>query len=178
MQVFLIRHPPPAVASSVCYGHTDIALHADALSNLPSLALSLREQLPGNIPLFSSPLLRCRLLAEALHTKPLYDDRLKEMHFGEWEAQPWSDIPRHQLDQWAENPLHYAIQGGECVAQMQMRVLHFMQEQRAQGMKRIALVTHAGVIKILFAQAKQLPLNQWMSLRFDYGSLEILDWNL
>lgn len=175
MQIFLIRHPQPALESSVCYGHTDIPLHSQAVLNLPSTALALREQLPDNIPLFSSPLLRCRLLAEALHHPVVYDDRLKEMHFGEWEMRPWSDIPRPQLDHWAADPLHYVIPGGESVAQMQERVLEFI-HKRSEA--ELALVTHAGVMKILFALAKARPANEWMNLHFDYGSLHIIDFNL
>lgn len=175
MQIFLIRHPQPAFDSSICYGHTDIALHAETLLNLPSLTNHLLEQLPDNTPVFSSPLLRCRLLAEALHAQPVYDDRLKEMDFGEWEAKPWSGISRQQLDQWAADPLQYKIPGGESVAQMQKRVLDFMHEQ---GEQNLVLVSHAGVMKIIFAHIHQLSPNQWMNMHFDYGSLHIIDFNL
>lgn len=176
MHLFLIRHPQPALDSSVCYGQTDITLHADTLLNLPSLTNYLLEQLPDNTLVFSSPLLRCRLLAEALHAQPVYDDRLKEMHFGEWETRPWSDIPRQQLDQWAADPLHYQIPGGESVAHMQKRVLDFMREQQVKGVQHLALVTHAGVMKIIFAHIHSLSPSQWMNMHFDYGSLHQINW--
>jgi len=178
VHIFLIRHPQPAIASSVCYGQTDINLSDDSLLNLGTLAQSLQKQLPNNFLLYSSPLIRCRTFAEILQADPVYDERLKEMHFGQWEMQPWSGIPRQQLDCWAADSLHYVIPGGESVTQMQKRVLDFINEKQKQHTENLALVTHAGVMKILFAQAKKLPMNNCMNLHFDYGSLHQIEWNV
>jgi len=178
VQIFLIRHPQPAVASSICYGQSDINLANDSLLHLKALAQSLRKQLPDNFLLYSSPLLRCRALADTLHTQAIYDNRLKEMYFGEWEMCLWSNIPRQQLNYWAADPLHYVIPSGESVMQMQERVLAFIKDMQEQKIGNLVLVTHAGVMKILFAQAKKLPINEWMNQHFDYGSLHQIELNL
>jgi len=174
MQLYLIRHPQPDVASGVCYGQSDLTLMHEPFS----LAKQLQQQLPDNITLFSSPLTRCRELAQALHADPVYDERLKEMHFGEWEMQMWSDIPRQQLDQWADNPLHYTIPGGESVAQMRQRVLEFVADKTSLAQSPLALVAHAGIMKVLVGEARRMPIKEWMALHFDYGTLVKLDWNL
>ena len=90
MQLFLIRHPPPAVAPGLCYGSTDLALAAPAGAS----AAPIRAALPQDIAVFSSPLRRCRELAAQLHAAPRHDERLREMHFGAWEMQAWSSIGR------------------------------------------------------------------------------------
>lgn len=175
MQIFLIRHPQPSVAASVCYGQKDLALSEQALQQLDSTAENLRRLLPTGIPVYSSPLLRCRLLAEKLHTAPIFDERLKEMHFGRWEMRLWDRLPREQLDAWAQDPFHYVTPEGESVAQLQERVLAFIEEKQSVH-KTMAIVTHAGVMKTLFAQAKQLPPTEWMKLHFDYASVHQLEW--
>lgn len=151
-----------------------MALADNAHASLASIATGLRQQLPGNIPVFSSPLTRCRQLADLLHPAVQYDNRLREMHFGAWELQNWDDIPRAEIDAWADDTLHYVPPGGESVAQMRERVLAFMDEQRQH--EAIAIVSHAGIMKILVGQAQQLPDRAWIALRFDYGGLHTLHW--
>jgi alpha-ribazole phosphatase len=174
VQIFLIRHPAPAVSPSVCYGHSDVALAENMQTSLASLAAGLRQQLPANIPVFSSPLSRCRQLADLLHPAVQYDSRLREMHFGAWELQNWDGIPRAEIDGWSNDTLHYMPPGGESVAQMRERVLAFMDEQRQH--EAIAIISHAGVMKILAGRAQQLPVAEWIAMRFDYGSLHRLHW--
>ena len=79
MQLHLIRHPRPDVAPGICYGQTDLGLAESAAA----VAARLRPLLPESFALHASPLARARLLAEALGT-PRLDNRLKEIHFGDW----------------------------------------------------------------------------------------------
>ncbi len=167
MQLFLIRHPAPLVAPGICYGRSDLALAGD----VTAAAARVAAQLPPDIPVYSSPLRRCRELAAALHPAPRHDARLQEMHFGAWEMTPWQEIQREALDGWAADPLGYTPPGGESVAELQQRVLEFVAEIRALGMSQAAAVTHAGVIKVLAGLERQLPPRVWMALSFDYESV-------
>lgn len=176
MQVFLIRHPSTAVPSTLCYGRTDVELSSKATRELDGLAESLRARLPRDAELYSSPLRRCRELAERLHPSPIVDTRIGELDFGEWEMRPWDAIPRAELDAWAAAPLEYTIPGGESVARMCARVAEFLEERRAAGSERLALVTHAGVIKIALGIARGVPTQEWMAWRFEHGSLQVLEW--
>lgn len=162
MQLYLIRHPAPQVAAGVCYGRSDLPLAEDAAL----AAARIRPQLPPQLPLYTSPLQRCRQLADALHAAPCSDPRLQEMDFGAWEMLPWQSIQREALDGWAADPLGYCPPRGETVAQLQQRVLGFIDEKR--DLERVALVTHAGVMKVVVGLAHGLPPEQWMALRFDY----------
>ncbi len=167
MQLFLIRHPAPQVAPGICYGRSDLALAGDVAAAAARVAV----QLPPDLPVYSSPLRRCRELAAALHPSPRHDARLQEMHFGAWEMTPWEVIQREAIDGWAADPLGYTPPGGESVAELQQRVLEFVAEIHALGMSQAAVVTHAGVIKVLAGQERRLPPRAWMALSFDYESV-------
>lgn len=164
MQLYLIRHPTPQVAAGICYGRTDLALAEHAAA----AAARILPQLPPDLPLFTSPLQRCRQLAEALHPAPRSDPRLQEMNFGDWEMIPWAGIQREALDGWAADPLGYAPPRGESAGELQRRVHEFIAEMRGFGMARAALVTHAGVMKVIVGHARGLPARKWMALNFDY----------
>ena len=113
MELYLIRHPRPAVAPGICYGQTDLGLAESA----SAVAERLRPLLPQDFALYASPLARARLLAEALGT-PQLDPRLKEIHFGDWEGRSFDDIGQAALDAWAAEPLDFAPPGGESPRSM------------------------------------------------------------
>ena len=167
MQLYLIRHPTPQVATGICYGRTDLALAEDA----SAAAARIRPQLPPQAPGFTSPLQRCRQLADALHPTPRHDPRLQEMNFGAWEMRPWNQIQREALDGWAADPLGYAPPEGESVGQLQERVRDFVRELKDEGVGRAVLVTHAGILKVIVGHSRQLPAKEWMALKFDYASV-------
>lgn len=171
MRVFLIRHPRPAVAADTCYGASDLDLAGNALD----CAARLRAMLPAHVPLYSSPLRRCRRLAEALHDAPNYDARLREMDFGAWELRSWNEIPRAQIDAWAAAPTTYVPPGGESVVALQARVAAFLNERGQPNGEDFAVVTHAGVMRVFAAQLLGLPEQTWFSLRFGYGELKVLE---
>lgn len=171
MRLYLIRHPVPAVATGTCYGITDLGLAEDAAA----VAARLRPQLPADAPVFSSPLQRCRLLAEALHPAPEYDARLVEMNFGEWEMRSWRDIGRAALDGWAADPLGFVPPGGESAGQLFERVAAFHDALLAAGHAEAVLVVHAGIMKAMCGLRRQLSATEWIKLSFGYGELSLLE---
>jgi alpha-ribazole phosphatase len=165
MRLFLIRHPPPAVAPGTCYGATDLPLADDPAVH----AEALRPLLPPDMPFYSSPLQRCRLLAEALHPAPIFDERLREIDFGDWEMQPWDSLDRRLIDAWAADPFHFVPPGGEAVAALRARVADFL----ATLPDAAVLVVHAGVIKV--CAAVLAGEEDWFALRFDYGAVSLIE---
>lgn len=165
MRLFLIRHPPPAVPPGICYGATDLPLAGDPAIH----AAALRPRLPKDLPLYSSPLARCRRLAAALHPAPVFDDRLREIDFGDWEMQAWDSLDRRLLDAWAADPFHFAPPGGEAVASLRARVAAFLAELPDEAV----LVAHAGVMKV--CAAVLAGEEDWFALRFDYGKASLIE---
>lgn len=90
------------------------------------------------------------------------------MNFGEWEGRPWHEIPRHQLDAWADDVMGYAPPGGESPAAVQRRALDFV---AGLNVPEAVIVTHAGVIRMLLAHWQGLPAAHCLALKFDYASV-------
>lgn len=143
MKLILVRHPQPLVAPGVCYGSTDLAI---APGQLEQTLAAL--QLPAGLPVYSSPLRRCAELAARLGGDIRYDARLAEMHFGDWEMQPWDAIPRAAIDAWAADMVHYRPGGGESVLQMAERITAFYNELNGDAI----VICHAGAMRLLAAR--------------------------
>lgn len=153
------------MAPGTCYGATDLPLADDPAIH----AAALQTLLPAGVPVYSSPLVRARLLAEALHPAPLFDDRLREIDFGDWEMQAWDDLDRALLDAWAADPFHFVPPGGEAVASLRARVVDFLAGLPGEAV----LVAHAGVIKV--CAAERAGEADWFGLRFDYATVSLIE---
>lgn len=164
-RLYLIRHPRPSIDPGICYGQLDISAEIGK-----SLVDRLRGELPPDLPVFSSPLRRCRDLAECLHHQPQIDARLGEMHFGDWEGQRWDDVPRAELDAWAADVGAYAPPGGESPLALQRRALDFV---AGLTVPEAVVVTHAGVIRTLLAHSLGWPPERWPEQSIAYGSCTV-----
>lgn len=173
MQLFLIRHPRPEVAPGVCYGRLDLPLAAGELANS---VRRLQQILPPDLPVFSSPLQRCRALAAALAPAPQLLAALQEIDFGTWEGQEWSAIARQEIDAWAADLLHYRPPGGESVAELAARVSACLDALAQQGIERCVVVSHAGPIRAALGQALALPASAWTQLAIAYGACVSINW--
>ncbi|MDR2188715.1 MAG: alpha-ribazole phosphatase family protein [Azonexus sp.] len=170
LTLHLIRHPAPQIAPGICYGQLDLPAESAA-----PIAARLRAELPPHLPLWSSPLRRCRELALALHPAPIFDERLREINFGAWEGRPWADIPRHELDAWAADIANYTPPGGESPSQLQHRALAFI---ATLDTPEAMLVTHAGIIRALNAAAIGKPISACLDFSPAYGGRTVLRLNV
>ncbi len=143
--MLFLRHPKPAVDPAICYGRTDLDISPEGHEQI---ARAL-EQTPPVARLVASPALRCRGLALALAERngiePLFDDRLWEMHMGEWEGLHWAKIPRDHSDPWLKDPFNLPTPGGESFRDVQQRVLAAIAEIGTAT--DTVLICHAGPIR-------------------------------
>ncbi|AXS78699.1 alpha-ribazole phosphatase family protein [Dechloromonas sp. HYN0024] len=163
MILHLIRHPKPMIEAGICYGRSDLPAAIESAD-----LARLRTELPPGLPVWSSPLQRCRVLSDQLHAQPIIDDRLAEMNFGHWEGRPWDEIPRSQLDAWAADIANYAPPGGESPTALQQRALAFV---AGLTVPEAVMVTHAGVIRMLLAHWLGLPPARWNELQFEFSTV-------
>ena len=151
MHLILVRHTRPLVSGNICYGATDL----DSAPTFDDEAARVIDALPPAQRLVTSPLQRCRQLAErigaAQSLTPVIDARVREMDFGAWEGMPWDAIPRAELDAWAANFLHARPHGGESVHMLYERARAAVADYWRSGLSHI-VVTHAGIIKAVRAQ--------------------------
>lgn len=174
MELYLVRHPTPAIAKGICYGRSDIGLadghHAEREALIKKLS---NVQLSR---LYSSPSIRCLQLAEALAAEahlsaPIVDHRLMELDFGDWELQSWDDLPRAYFDVWVQDYVNLAPPNGESFAGMHRRVVAFLDEVSNTSANAVLVVTHGGVIRCLLAQALGLPLNHTFRFQLDFAGI-------
>jgi alpha-ribazole phosphatase len=149
-QLWLVRHSTPDIDLRICYGKTDLNT-LDTFDQEAHALLDKISEIKIDV-IFSSPLYRCRKLADyiANHKKMSVkiDDRLQEMNFGDWEMKPWTAIPKNQMDNWVADPFGYAAPGGESFNDTILRTSSFFEEIKQRCIdENILLVTHAGIIR-------------------------------
>ncbi len=183
MRLYLVRHPEPVVNTDTCYGSSDVDV-------LPMQHERVRSSLLGTLPkdavLYSSPLRRCadlarRLAPELACQDVIFDPRLAEMHFGDWELQPWADIPRPEVEAWVKDVVGYRPGGGESVLQIAERVRAFHDELLQQPHQTVAVICHAGTIRMLLGCQRGLPVMEMARYaaqvrhKIGFGEVVLLD---
>ena len=133
------------VAKGVCYGQSDI----DVTESFGDEASIIKTVIPASVEMvYSSPLMRCRKLAEYLYPQGPFswEPELQELHCGEWEMQHWDAIPREVIDPWMNDFVNVCIPGGESYVQLYERVVRCFNRVVASPRPVIA-VAHGGVIR-------------------------------
>ena len=177
MDLYLIRHTRPQVEAGLCYGRLDVPLAPTYASDCAMVA----ARLPAVQALWSSPLTRCRVLADAIGTRssiaPRIDERLCELKFGEWEGQRWDRVDRAQSEHWAADYWNVAPPGGETYRELCERVGAVLAEILTCNAPRIAVVMHAGPIRAALAHCLQFEPQRYPELGFAYGGISLLRTN-
>lgn len=173
MKIYLIRHTSVAVKPGICYGKSDVAL-ADSFEDEKKRVTALVENIHfGKI--YSSPLARCRLLVEDIFENRdiVFDDRLKELNFGDWELKNWDAIyadPKGKV--WLDNYQTLPTLNGESYPEMVERIAEFLDELKKERHENVVIVTHAGVIRILKSLIEnKSTVELFVSFKPAYGSV-------
>lgn len=170
MKIFLIRHTRVAVKPGICYGQSDV----DVTESFLDEADKIKHQ-TATIhfdKIFSSPLLRCKKLSEYLFDSEItYDNRLKEMNFGDWELQKWDNLRNPGVDEWMNDFVHTPCPNGESFIEMYYRVKSFMDDMKKSGSNHVAIVTHGGTIRCILAYLKNENLFDAFKREIKFGEL-------
>ncbi len=170
MEIYLIRHTRVGVEAGICYGQTDVPL-ADSFEEEVEI---VRNKLPvlNGYTIYSSPLSRCRKLAERLNSEQIYlDSRLMELDFGSWELKGWDDIGTGELKGWTADIVNQACPGGESFRDQYQRAAAFWEDLCRSHQSHICIVTHSGLIRALLASLLGIPLEKSLRIGVDYGSV-------
>jgi alpha-ribazole phosphatase len=178
VQIYLIRHSPPADIEGLCYGRLDVSVERSTVVAAASL---IAGQIPPDTlktaPIYCSPLSRCLVLAQLLAApkKPLPSDELIEMDFGVWQGLRWDAIPRDQIEAWATEAWDYRPGGGESAHMVKIRWQGWLHAVRERGEKAVVAVTHAGVIRVALAHSGYALDVPAIELHIPFGSVHRLD---
>ncbi len=165
-RILAIRHGQTAWnADGRIQGHTDIALDAVGEWQAERLAHALGD---ADIDvLYSSDLARARQtaapLAERKGLPARVDPRLRERGFGEFEGLSFKQIEQRWPDQaeaWRRRDPDFGARGGEVLRDFRERVLAAVTRlARSHRGQSIALVTHGGVLDLLYREATRVALD-------------------
>lgn len=156
--IYLIRHTTPDVAKGICYGQTDL----DVTGSFHDEVASIVPHLPGDIArVYSSPLQRCKKLAEALFPEHVIELRphLMELNCGTWEMQEWNAIPKTEMQPWLDDFVNVIVPQGESYALMHERVVQQFLSIAAEKTPAV-IVAHGGVLRSILAHITQTPLKE------------------
>lgn len=177
-------------------GQVDVPLNAAGHEQARRVAQRLAAEPLHHLA--SSDLLRARQTAEPVGTHPLQpmplvpelDAALREQDFGVVDGMRVADIKAQHAAAWAQwirFEADYAFEGGESTRAFHARVLAALRAlaRRHQG-QTLAVVTHGGVLDMVYRTARGLPLSgprqseipnaALNRVRVEGEAIEILGW--
>ncbi|TKD38146.1 histidine phosphatase family protein [Azotobacter chroococcum] len=130
----------------------------------------------------SSPLRRCAGFAAELaaaHDLPLQlEADLRELHFGAWEGRSAAALMQtdaEALGRFWNDPYAFTPPDGEPLAAFETRVLQAVEQLRRDcAGRRLLLVSHGGVMRLLLARARGLPRGALLQVTVAHGALHRL----
>jgi probable phosphoglycerate mutase len=164
-------------------GQIDVPLNDIGLAQARRLGDRLAAE-PADV-LVCSDLLRTRQtaapLAQAWGTEPEPLAAMREQSFGVLEGLDVPTIKREHPGLWADWLVHradYALPGGESLRQFHARVIAAVRElARRHGGRTVAVVTHGGVLDMLWRSAHQQPLDGLRRCDIPNTGINALRWH-
>jgi alpha-ribazole phosphatase len=155
-ELIFIRHAETDMAGTFC-GHCDPELNARGRDQLANLIKTLDEEQIGVV--YASDLRRAHAtgmaIANAVGATCHVRSALREINFGQWEGATWGEIEQRNSTyarRWIAGYPRLPAPGGERVLDFERRVLDevkFLSLKAEAADCRIAVVTHAGVLRTL-----------------------------
>ncbi len=186
-ELLFIRHGETDWNRRQCFqGQIDVPLNGNGLEQARRLGVRLAAE-PHDL-LFSSDLSRARQtaapVAAAWGLEPVLVPGLREQKFGEWEGLDFPAIEQRYADLWPlwlEQDIDFAVPGGESLRQFHTRVMRAVTELAAQAEaarpgQRLAIVTHGGVLDMLWRTAQGLSLTGLRECPIPNTGLNRLRW--
>jgi probable phosphoglycerate mutase len=164
-------------------GQIDVPLNAVGHAQAQRLAARLADE--PHEGLFSSDLLRARETAAPVAVAwkmgaPVALTGFREQNFGVLEGLDVPTIKKRHPDlwlHWLEHRADFALPGGESLRQFHARVLGAVRELAdTYAGQRLAVVTHGGVLDMLWRSAQGLPLDGLRECEIPNTGLNRLRW--
>jgi 2,3-bisphosphoglycerate-dependent phosphoglycerate mutase len=163
-------------------GQIDVPLNANGLAQAARLGQRLGAE--GGYTLISSDLSRAQQtaapLAQAWQQTPLLVPGLREQNFGVLEGLDVPTIQREHPALWQDWLAHdgdFALPGGESLRQFHARVVQAVATLVATHPQQpLAIVTHGGVLDMLWRSAQQLPITGLRSCAIPNTGINRLRW--
>ena len=182
-RLYLIRHGNTLdeETKKVYKGRLDIPLSAAGIARMERAAAFLAPS--GMSRIFTSTLSRSivsgTIIAAAQNLEIEQDPAFDEVAFGVWEGLSFTEIKERypeDLDRWIDEPGTNPPPMGESFdnarERSMTRLRHLVEENAG---RTVAVVAHAGIIRIMLFSLLDLQLTRLFRFGQDYGSINIVD---
>lgn len=146
--IYFVRHGQTDWnKEKVMQGQTDIPLNETGKEQAREQGKKLKDIVFDYV--YCSPLTRTRQTLENLNikskTEVIFDDRLKERNYGEFEKTPKSSFDYNKFWDYTANKKYVKA---ESCQDFFARVISLFDEIKDYGNKNVLIVTHAGITKV------------------------------
>jgi phosphoserine phosphatase len=129
--------------------------------------------------IIASPLLRARrtaeIIAQACSLTLSTDKRLCEISHGQWEGLVAAEVKRRwpvMLRQWLEQPEAVHFPGGESLADVQTRMLSFLNDVQARNQASpLVVCTHDVIVRLAALWAQDQPLQRFWDVKTENATI-------
>ena len=175
MELYLVRHTKVAISRDYCYGISDVELADSQQEDILEVKQKLKSVHFQRS--YTSPLKRCRLLANELSENAISEEVLKEMDFGDWELKKWDGLNREKIDVWMNDFVNECPPNGESYMDFSMKSVFFFDNltKELNDDDKVLLTTHSGVIRAIICHVLNLSLAHSFNFEIDYGSVSKIE---
>jgi len=180
-RLLLIRHGRTNLQKEDRYwGSTDIPLNGEGIRQAEQISDRLAREKITHI--YSSALCRAcdtaKTTAAAHHKTITPCTELNEFNFGYAEGLTYKEIEKlhPSLAKEMAKMGDITFPGGESLDNFYIRTRSFLKRlEKHKPQDIIAIVAHAGSLRMLICHLLELEMKNWYKLFLDYGSLSIID---
>lgn len=179
-RIYLIRHGEiPGHTPRRFIGQTDYHLTTTGRKQLTRLADYLQYTNINHY--FCSPLSRCvescTLLCSPRQRSFTQIPDLQEIKLGAWEGLTVEEVRRQfpgHYERRGKDLVHFRPEGGESFFDLQQRAWPAFQQIARSTQGTIAIISHAGVNRVILCMIRDLGLHKLFTIDQDYGCMNII----
>ena len=182
-RLFLIRHGDTVdeETKKVYKGSIDIPLSNKGIARMEKVATFLSGYKLD--VLYASALSRsiesARIIGSPHNLDANKESGFNELGFGKWEGLSFGEIDKEYPELfplWLKNPVLYTPPDGERLIDAQERIMSTLYKiVGTQRGRNVAIVSHAGMLKIIISTFLTLDLSNMYKVAQDYGCVDIID---
>jgi alpha-ribazole phosphatase len=162
-------------------GRIDIPLSNKGIARMEKVSAFLSDY-PLDI-IYASTLSRsvesAGIISKPYNLEVNIESAFNELGFGRWEGLSFSEIKEKYPELfplWLEDPLSCTPPGGERLLDAQERIMSGLYKIiETQRGRNVAIVCHAGTLKIIISTLLGIDLSGMYRLAQDYGCVDIID---
>lgn len=166
MDIILVRHGESESNRDKIYGDRDIKLTRNGIKQAKESKDFIEKMDFERV--FVSPMIRAKETMEHLDLNGIIEEDLREIELGILEGMTYGQLMEKYPKEgslWTENPLTYALPGGESVIDLYERVSHLLDDIIEEGENSL-LICHEGIIKAAMSYVLE-DINCFFKFRSD-----------